>query len=159
SAAVGWRRSPLSRTLAEAKNSYPIDSLEGASRMPPEHTAVDQTDAGDLNSRRRRDDAKWRRVEAAVEGLVRPYELPSRTAPALNEWIYRLSRILARLKSRDDQDRYYREWRGPIRNLAERTANAPDTEPSAYVADMREFAAHMIRLEALERRSIGRGKA
>jgi hypothetical protein len=47
----------------------------------------------------------------------------------------------------------------PARDLAERTANAPDTELSAQVANMREFAAHMVRLETLEGRNLGRGKA
>jgi hypothetical protein len=45
------------------------------------------------------------------------------------------------------------------RDFAERTANASDTVVSVYVADAREFAAHMIRLDTLERRNLGRGKA
>jgi hypothetical protein len=120
---------------------------------------MDPSEACNLNSRQRRNDAKRRRVETAAEGLIRRYGLPSNLAQALSEWIYRLYGILAVLKSFDDQDRYYREWRHPGRDLAEKTANAPDTELSAYVADMREFAAHMIRLETLEGRNIGRGKA
>ena len=120
---------------------------------------MDSSEAYDFNSRPRRNDANRRRVEAAVEGLVRRYGLPSDRARALNEWIYRLYRILPALKSLDDQDRYYREWKRPARDLAERTANARDTEISAYVANMREFAAHMIRLEILEGRNLGRGKA
>jgi hypothetical protein len=121
--------------------------------------AMDHSEARDFKSRFRRYDAKRRRVEAAVEGLVHRYGLPSDTARALNDWIYRLYRILLVLKSLDDQDRYYREWKHPARDLAERTANARDTEISAYVANAREFAAHMIRLETLEGRNLGRGKA
>ena len=120
---------------------------------------MDPSERHDFSGRPRRYDAKRRRVEAAVEGLICRYGLPSDAAGALSEWIYRLCRILVVLKSFDDQDRYYREWRRPARDFAERTANAPDTEPSAYVANMREFAAHMICLETLERRNLGRGKA
>lgn len=127
--------------------------------MPPEQTVVGHSEACEFNSRLRRNDAKRRRVEEAVDRLIRRYERPSATALALTEWIFQLCRILARLKSRDDQDRYFRECKDPIRDLAERTANAPDAEPSADVAKMREFAAHMIRLEVLEGRNIGRGKA
>jgi hypothetical protein len=127
--------------------------------MPPGRMVVDHSEACDFNSRRRRNDAKRRRVEAAVERLARRHGLPSDTARALSEWIYRLFRILVVLKSRDDQDRYYRNWKGPVRDLAERTENAPDTELSAYLANMRKFAAHMIRLQTLEGRNIGRGKA
>ena len=39
------------------------------------------------------------------------------------------------------------------------SANARDTEISAYVANAREFAAHMICPETLEGRNLGRGKA
>jgi hypothetical protein len=107
---------------------------------------------------RRNAEARWR-LEKAVEGLIRRYGLAPDLARGLSDWIYRLCRVLKVLKSFDDQDRYYREWKRPARELAEWTANAPDTEPSAYVANMREFAAHMISLEALEGRNIGRGKA
>jgi hypothetical protein len=120
---------------------------------------MDHSEESDSNSRFRRNDAKRRRVEAAVAGLVRRYGLPSNTARALNDWIYRLYRILLVLRSLDNQDRDYREWKRHARGLAERTANARDTEISEYVANMREFAAHMIRLETLEERNLGRGKA
>lgn len=120
---------------------------------------MDPSEACDFNSRRRRDEQKRRCVEAAIEGLIRRDALPPHTAQALSEGIYRLYRNLVAQKSFDDQDRHYREWNHCARDLAEGTANAPDTEISAYVANMREFAAHMIRLETLERRNLGRGKA
>jgi hypothetical protein len=120
---------------------------------------MDPSEASDFNNRRRRDEQKRRRVEAAIEGLIRRDALPPHTAQALSEGIYRLYRNLVAQKSFDDQDRHYREWNHCARDLAEGTANAPDTEISAYVANMREFAAHMIRLETLERRNLGRGKA
>jgi hypothetical protein len=63
--------------------------------------AMDHSEARDFKSRFRRYDAKRRRVEAAVEGLVHRYGLPSDTARALNDWIYRLYRILLVLKSLD----------------------------------------------------------
>jgi hypothetical protein len=117
---------------------------------------MDPSEARDFNSRRRRDEQKRRRVEAAIEGLIRRDALPPHTAQAMSEGIYRLYRNLVAQKSFDDQDRHYREWNHCARDLAEGTANAPDTEISAYVANMREFAAHMIRLETLERRNLGR---
>jgi hypothetical protein len=120
---------------------------------------MDPSEACDFNSRRRRDEQKRRRVEAAIEGLIRRDALPPHTAQALSEGIYRLYRNLVAQKSFDDQDRHYREWIHCARDLAEGTANAPDTEISAYVANMREFAAHMVRLETLEGRNLGRGKA
>jgi hypothetical protein len=125
---------------------------------------MDRSGAYDFNSRRRRrrDDEKRRRVEAAVERLMRRYRLPPRAAQALSEWIYKLYRILVALKSLDDQNRYYRKWKHRAEHeLTVRTADASgaDTDVSAYVADAREFAAQMIRLESLERRNLGRGKA
>ena len=120
---------------------------------------MDHSEACNFNSRRRRDDAKRRRVEAAVGGLVGHYGLPPDAAQTLSEGIYGLYRNLIAQKSLDDQDRYYREWKHHARDFAERTANASDTEVSIYVADVREFAAHMIRLDTLERRNVGRGKA
>ena len=123
---------------------------------------MDRSGVYDFNSRRRRDDEKRRRVEAAVERLMRRYRLPPRTAQALSEWIYKLYRILVALKSLDNQNRCYRKWQHRAeRGLAVRTADASgaDTDVSAYVADAREFAAHMTRLESLERRNLGRGRA
>jgi hypothetical protein len=124
---------------------------------------MDRSGAYDFNSRRRRrDDKKRRRVEAAVERLMRRYRLPPRTAQAMSEWIYKLYRILVALKSLDDQNRYYRKWKHRAEHkLAVRTADASgaDTDVSAYVANAREFAAQMIRLESLERGNLGRGKA
>ena len=120
---------------------------------------MDHSEACDFSSRRRRDDAKRRRVEAAVDGLVRRYGLPLDAALILSEGICGLYRKLITQKSLDDQDRQYREWKHHARDFAERTANASDTEVSVYVADMREFAAHMIRLDTHERRNLGRGKA
>jgi len=124
---------------------------------------MDRSGAYDFNSRRRRrDHEKRRRVDAAVERLMRRYRLPPRTAQALSEWIYKLYRILVALKSLDDQNRYYRKWKHRAEHqLAVRTADASgaDTDVSAYVADTREFAAQMIRLESLERRNLGRGRA
>jgi hypothetical protein len=120
---------------------------------------MDHSEACDFNSRRRRDDAKRRRVETAVEGLVRRYALPPDRAQTLSDEIYGRYRNLVTQKSLDDQDRYYNEWRRHARDFAERTANASDTEVSVYVADARKFAAGMIRLDTLERRNLGRGKA
>jgi hypothetical protein len=123
---------------------------------------MDPSGAYGFNSRRRRDDEKRRRVEAAVERLMRRYRLPPRTAQALSDGIYRLYRNLVAQKSLGDQDREYRKSRHRTeRELALRIANASgaDTDVSAYVVDGREFAAHMIRLETLEQRKLGRGKA
>ena len=58
---------------------------------------MDPTEVCDFNSRRRRYEEKRRRVEGAVEGLICRYGLPSDTARALSEWIYRLYRILGRV--------------------------------------------------------------
>ena len=108
-----------------------------------------------VNSRRRRDDKKRHHVEAAVEGLFRRYGLLPEKANVLSEGIYGLYRRLVAQKSLDDQDRYYRKWwRRAERELAVRTATG--TESIAYLADARDFAAHMIRLETLERRNLGR---
>jgi hypothetical protein len=120
---------------------------------------MDPSEAGDFKGRRRRDEQKRRRVEAAVEGLIRRDGLPPDTAKALSGGIYGRYRNLVAQKSLDDQDRHCSEWNHWARDLAKRTANASDTEVSAYVANMREFAAHMIRLKTLERRNLGRGKA
>ncbi len=120
---------------------------------------MDPTEAHDRNRRlRRRDEDKRRRVEVAVERLG----LPPKSAQALGEGICRLYRNLVAQKSLDDQDRYYPERQSRAeRKLAERTAiaSAAGTDPSAYVADMRELAAHMVRLDSLERRNLGPGKA
>ena len=60
----------------------------------------------------------------------------------------------------DHQDREYRKSQYCAEHkLAGRTANASGTEVSAYVADAREHAARMTRLDILEQRKIGRGKA
>jgi hypothetical protein len=74
---------------------------------------MDPSEGYYFNSRPRRYEEKRRRVEAAVEGLVRRYGLARDTAQALSQWIYRLYRILVVLKSLDDQDRCYREWKRP----------------------------------------------
>jgi hypothetical protein len=111
---------------------------------------------------RRRDEAKRRRVEAAVERLIRLRELSPETGQALSEGIYGLYRDLVAQNSFDDQDREYRKSHHRAeQKLAVRTANASgaDTGVSAYVADAKELAAHMTRLEGLERRNLGRGKA
>jgi hypothetical protein len=117
------------------------------------------SDAYDCNRRsRRRDENKRRRVEVAVERL----RLPPEAGQALSAGIYGLYRNLVAQKSVDDQDRYFRQRQSRAEHkLAERTAIASgaDTDPSPYVADMREFAARMVRLESLERRNLGSGKA
>jgi len=123
---------------------------------------MDRSGAYDFNSRRRRDDEKRRRVETAVEGLVRSNGLAPVIAQALSEGIYRLYKDLVVQKSFDKQDREYRKSQHRAeQKLAVRTANASGTNisVSAYVADAREFAAHMIRLESLDRRNLGRGRA
>jgi hypothetical protein len=111
---------------------------------------------------RRRDDAKRRRVEAAVEKLIRRYGLSPKTGQELSDGIYGFYRDLVAQKSLNDQDSEYRKTqRRAEQELAVRTANASgtDTDVSAYVADTREFAARMIHLERLERRNLGRGRA
>jgi hypothetical protein len=111
----------------------------------------------DLKTRRRRDGQKRRRVEAAVARLIHQYELLPDTALILSEGIYDCYRKLVAQKSLDAQDRHYREQRYRAeRELAMRTATASGTESSAYLADVRELAAHMIRLETLEQRNFGR---
>jgi PHD/YefM family antitoxin component YafN of YafNO toxin-antitoxin module len=119
---------------------------------------MDSSEACDFfNSRRRRDEKKRHHVEAAVEGLIRRYGLLPEKAHALNEGIYGLYRNLVAQKVLDDQDRQYRKMkRRAERELAVRTVTASGTEFSAYLADAREFSAHMIRLETLERRNLGR---
>jgi hypothetical protein len=118
------------------------------------------SEACDLKTRRRRDGQKRRRVEAAVARLIHQYELPPDTALTLSEGIYECYRKLVAQKSFDAQDRHFREQRYRAeRELAERTANASDTEVPIYVADVRKHAAHMIRQETLERRNLGRRKA
>jgi hypothetical protein len=124
---------------------------------------MDRSGAYDFNSRRRRrDDEKRRRVGTAVEGLVRSNGLAPVITQALSEGIYRLYKDLVAQKSFDKQDREYRKSQHRAeQKLAVRTANASGTNisVSAYVAHVREFAAHMIRLESLERRNLGRGRA
>jgi hypothetical protein len=106
---------------------------------------------------RRRDEEKRRRVETAVERLIRLYGLAPETGNALSEGIYGLYRNLVAQKSLDDQDRHYRQRQSRAEHeLAVRTATASGTESSTYLTDAREFAAHMIRLETLERRNLGR---
>lgn len=108
---------------------------------------------------RRRDDAKRRGVEAAVERLICHYGLPPDRAQRLSEGIHDLYRDLVAQKSLDLQIRNYgKAQRRAERALAARTANASDCE-SEYVADAREFAARMIRLDNLEKRNLGRGRA
>jgi hypothetical protein len=112
---------------------------------------------GFFNSRRRRDGEKRQHVEAAVEVLIRRYGLPPETAQVLSEGIYGLYRNLVAQKILDDQDRQYRKMmRRAEDKFAVRTANASVAESSAYLANVRELAAHMIRLEILERRNLGR---
>jgi hypothetical protein len=121
---------------------------------------MDRSGAYDFNGRRRRDDEKRRRVEAAVEGLIPRYGLTPQIAQELSDGIYGLYRNLVAQKSFDDQDREYRRSQHHAeQKLAVQTANASDSEVSAYVTDVRQYAAHLIRLETLERRNLGRGKA
>ncbi len=120
---------------------------------------MNPSEAHDWNRRaRRRDEHKRRCVEVAVGRLgLRP-----EAAQALSEGIYVLYRNLVAQKSFDDQDRYYREQQSRAEHkLAEQTAIASDADTNvpAYVADARESAARMVRLERLERRNLGRGKA
>ena len=80
-------------------------------------------------------------------------------ARALSDGFYRCYRDLVALKLFDDQDRQYRRWVGPqVRALAVRTAGASGAQVSGYIADAREHATRMIRLEVLERRNLGKGK-
>ena len=121
---------------------------------------MDPSEAYDFNNRRRRDEHKRRRVETAVERLIRAFGLAPETGEALSEGVYALYRNLVEQKNLDDQDRHYRKWTGrAVRTLAVRTAHGSNTEVLTYVSDAREFAAHMIRLETLERRNLGRGNA
>jgi hypothetical protein len=114
------------------------------------------SEACDLKTRRRRDGQKRRRVEAVVARLIHQYELLPDTALTLSEGIYECYRKLVAQKSLDAQDRHYRGQRYLAeRELAVRTATASGTESSAYLADVRELAAHMIRLETLEQRNFG----
>jgi hypothetical protein len=128
--------------------------------MSARQAVVDHSEARDFNNRPRRYEKERRSVEAAVEGMVRRYGLLPEMARALSEGIYELYRNLVALKSFDDQDRQYGKWwRREADMLAVRTANAPTSEVIAHIADAREFAAHMIRLETLESRNLGRGRA
>jgi hypothetical protein len=121
---------------------------------------IERSGAYDFNSRRRRDDEKRRRVEAAVEELIRRYGLSPKTGQELSDGIYGLYRNLVTQKLFDDQNRKYRRSQHHAeQELAIQTANASGTDVSAYVADARELAARMIRLDNLERRNLGRGKA
>ena len=119
------------------------------------------SEAYNFNRRpRQRNDAKRQRVEAAVAELIRFYGLSPETGQTLSEGIYGLYRNLVGQKLFDHQDREYRKSQYCAEHkLAGRTANASGTEVSAYVADAREHAARMTRLEILERRNIGRGTA
>jgi hypothetical protein len=109
---------------------------------------MDHSEACNFNSRRRRDDAKRRRVEAAVGGLVGHYELPPDAARTLSEGIYGLYRNLVAQKSLDDQDRNYREWKHHARDFAERTANASGHVMMAAA----EMADYRLSNEAMARR-------
>jgi hypothetical protein len=124
---------------------------------------MDSSESCDSNRwSRRRDEAKRRRVEAVVENLIRIYRLSPEAGQVLSGGIYGSYRNLVAQKSFDDQDRQYRKSQHRAeQELAVRTADGSgaDTDVSAYVADAREFAAHMIRLESLERRNLGRGRA
>jgi hypothetical protein len=124
---------------------------------------MDSSEPYDSNRRsRRRDDAKRRRVEAAVEKLIRRYGLSPKTGQELSDGIYGFYRDLVAQKSLNDQDSEYRKTqRRAEQELAVRTANASgtDADVSAYVVDTRESAARMIRLESLEGRNLGRGRA
>jgi hypothetical protein len=112
------------------------------------------SEAYDFSNWPRRDEKKRRRVEAAVKRLIRVYGLRPDTAQTLSDGICELYRDLVAQKSLDDQERQYRQWAHPkVRAHAVRTANASGNEVSAYVADAREHAAHMIRLEDLQRRN------
>jgi hypothetical protein len=122
---------------------------------------MDTSESRNSNKRpRQRDDAKRRGVEVAVERLICHCGLPVDEAQILSVGIYRLYRNLVTQKSLDDQIRGHRKSRHRAEEaLAEKTAIASDREVPAYLADMREFAAHMIRLETLEKRNLGRGRA
>jgi hypothetical protein len=86
--------------------------------------------------------------------------LTPQMAQELSDGISRLYRNLVAKKSFDDQDREYRRSQHRAeQELAVRTANASGTDVTAYVADERELAARMIRLDNLERRNLGRGKS
>jgi hypothetical protein len=122
---------------------------------------MDHAGTRDFNHRRRRDEKKRCRVEAAVNELTIRYGLSADAGEALSEGIYGLYRKHVAQKVIDDQDRQYRKWaQSEMCELALRTANASDaaTQVSAYVVDTRDLAARMIRLETLERRKLGRGK-
>jgi hypothetical protein len=118
----------------------------------------DPSEVRDFNGKRRRD--KRRHVEAAVQRLIFHYELAPQVAQTLSDGIYGLYRDLVAQKLFDDQDQQYRKMRRLAeRKLALRTATASGTRVSAYVTDARAFAARMIRLETLECRNLGRGRA
>jgi hypothetical protein len=120
---------------------------------------MDPSEASDFNARRR-DEHKRRRVETAVERLIRHRGLALDRMQELSEGIYRLYGDLVAQKTFDDQDRHYRKWiHRAERTRALRTADGSVTEVSAHVAYAREFAARMIRLEIFERRNLGRGTA
>ena len=71
---------------------------------------MNPSQAYDFNSRRRRDEHKRRRVEAAVERLIRAFGLPPESGEALSEGVYSLYRNLAAQKLLDDQVRQYSKW-------------------------------------------------
>jgi hypothetical protein len=136
-----------------------IALLVGESHFVVEFT-MDSFESYNANREARRDDDVRRRgVEASVERLIRRYGLSPDGAQSLSDGIYDLYRDLVAQKSLDEQFRKYSKARHRAEQaLAVRTANASDCE-SEYVADAREFAAHMIHLETLEKRKLGRGRA
>ena len=121
---------------------------------------MDRSGAYEFKSARQHAEEKRRRVDAAVQALAHRYGLPPEAAQAMSDGIRERYGDLVAQKLLDAQIRTYRRWVDPqLRALAIRSANASGSEVSAYVADAREHAARMIRLEELERRNVGRGKA
>jgi hypothetical protein len=152
---------PRDRRLIAPSQRLQFNAICKNWRISQFNLFMDPSEAYDFSRRpRRRDDAKRQRVEAAARELVRFYGLSPQTGQALSERIYELYRNFVAQKTFDDQDREYRKSQyREEQKLAVRTANASSTEVSAYVADAREYAARMTRLEILERRNIGRGMA
>jgi hypothetical protein len=111
------------------------------------------TEANQVEDWPRRDEEKRQRLEAALQLFVARYGLPLEAVRRLSDAIYRLYRQHDMHKSLAERDRLFdSRFRSEVRALAERTEKSPD-------ADAREYAAHMTRLDTLERRNIGRGKA
>jgi hypothetical protein len=101
----------------------------------------------------RRHEEKRQRVEAALRVFVDRFKLAPEALGRLSYAIYWLYRDHARRKLLDDRERRFSSRFGEsVRKLAERTAISP--EPDAL-----EHAAHMTRLDTLERRKLGRRKA